>query len=120
MLSGIKSWARRCCCGTARRWTRFALCQFGPGTEAGSGKCYIKFGAARTGTAFEALLDACEVLAVGEHLSVINTGVNTARDGAYVRMIARGFRTDFLGVAMQNPNVPGYNRPGVYVLDDWR
>lgn len=98
----------------------FAVCQFGAGTEAGSGKCFIKFGAARTGTAFEALLDACEVLAAGEHLSVINTGVNTARDGAYVRMIARGFRTDFLGVAMQNPNVPGYNRPGVYVLDDWR
>ena len=98
----------------------FALCQSGPGTEAGSGKCYIKFAAARTGTAFEALLDACEVLAVREHLSVISAGVNTARDGAYVRMIARGFKTDFLGVAMHKPNVAGYNRPGVYVLDDWR
>ena len=98
----------------------FAVCHFGPGTEGGSGKCYIKFSAARNGSAFEALLDACEVLAAGEHLSVIATGVNTARDGAYVRMIARGFQTDFLGVAMQKPNVPGYNRPGVYVLDDWR
>ena len=98
----------------------FAACHFGTGTEAGSGKCYIKFGAARTAAAFEALLDACEVHAAGEHLSVIAAGVNTARDGAYLRMIARGFRTDFLGVAMQKPNAPGYNRPGVYVIDDWR
>ena len=24
------------------------------------------------------------------------------------------------GVAMQKANAPGYNRPGVYVIDDWR
>jgi GNAT superfamily N-acetyltransferase len=98
----------------------FALCQFGPGTEGGTGRCYIKFAAARTAAAFEALLDACEVFAFGESLSVIAAGVNTARDGAYLRMLARGFRTDFIGVAMQKPNIPGYNRPGVYVIDDWR
>jgi len=98
----------------------FAVCQFGPGTEGGSGRCYVKFGAARSAAAFEALLDACELLAAGEHLSVIAAGVNTARDGAYLRMLARGFRADFIGVAMQKPNVPGYNRPGVYVIDDWR
>jgi GNAT superfamily N-acetyltransferase len=98
----------------------FAVCHFGPGTEAGSGKCYIKFGSARTAPAFEALVEACEVLAAGEHLSVIAAGVNTARDGAYLRMIARGFQTDHLGVAMHKPNIPGYNRPGVYVIDDWR
>jgi hypothetical protein len=35
-------------------------------------------------------------------------------------MLARGFRTDRLGVAMAKPNEPGYNRPGVYLIDDWR
>jgi hypothetical protein len=65
-------------------------------------------------------LDACDVLAAMDHISLITAGVNTARDGAYLRMIARGFKTDFIGVAMQKPNIPGYNRAGVYVIDDWR
>ncbi len=33
---------------------------------------------------------------------------------------ARGFRTEFQGVAMHHPNEEGYSRPGVYVIDDWR
>jgi GNAT superfamily N-acetyltransferase len=98
----------------------FGVCHYGPGTEAGSGRCYVKFGAARNGSAFEALLDACEALAAAERLPMMVAGVNTARDGAYVRMIARGFRADYLGVAMHKPNVAGFNRSGVYVIDDWR
>jgi hypothetical protein len=47
-------------------------------------------------------------------------GVNTARHEAYQKMLAHGFRTDLHGVAMQRPNEPGYNRPGVYLIDDWR
>jgi len=35
-------------------------------------------------------------------------------------MKAKGFRTDFQGVAMQGFNESGYNRPDVYVIDDWR
>jgi hypothetical protein len=35
-------------------------------------------------------------------------------------MLARGFRTDFQGVAMHKPNEPGYNKPGIYLIDDWR
>ncbi len=35
-------------------------------------------------------------------------------------MLARGFSTDFQGVAMHRPCEPGYSRPGVYVIDDWR
>ena len=35
-------------------------------------------------------------------------------------MMERGFRTDMQGVAMERPNEAGYNRPGVYILDDWR
>ena len=102
----------------------FAVCHTGAGSEAGSGVCYIKFGAARPGTDaahyFDGLLDACEELASSQDLSNLSAGVNTARHEAYRQMLARGFRTDLLGVAMQKPNEPGYNRPGVYVIDDWR
>jgi hypothetical protein len=35
-------------------------------------------------------------------------------------MTARGFRTEFQGVAMHRGNKEGFSRPGVYVLDDWR
>jgi hypothetical protein len=35
-------------------------------------------------------------------------------------MLARGFRAELLGVAMEKPNEAGYNRPGVYLIDDWR
>jgi hypothetical protein len=34
--------------------------------------------------------------------------------------VAIGFRTEMTGVAMQKPNQPGYNRPDVFALDDWR
>ena len=35
-------------------------------------------------------------------------------------MRRHGFRPDFLGVIMDRPNEPGYNREGAYVIDDWR
>jgi hypothetical protein len=101
-----------------------AVCHYGAGTEAGGGRCYVKFAAARPGPAaeriFESLLDACEDLAVEERLTRIIGGTNLARQGAYLRMQAHGFRTEFQGVAMQKPNERGYNRSGVYVVDDWR
>lgn len=101
-----------------------AVCHCGPGTEAGSGTCYIKFGAARPGPnaeqAFDQLLDACEQMAAARGLSRLVAGVNTSRHEAYRRMMAHGFRTDFQGVAMQRPNDPAYNRPGVHLIDDWR
>jgi hypothetical protein len=46
--------------------------------------------------------------------------MNMARHEAYRTMLTRGFRTDFQGVAMHRANEPGYNRPGVYLIDDWR
>jgi hypothetical protein len=102
----------------------FAVCHSGAGTEAGSGVCYIKFGAARPGAdaeqKFNCLLDACEELASSQNLSCLTAGVNTARHEAYRQMLARGFRAELLGVAMQKPNENGYNRPGVYLIDDWR
>jgi GNAT superfamily N-acetyltransferase len=104
--------------------TALAICHIGPGTEAGSGTCYIKFGAVRPGLSaeqdFSRLFDACEELAWAQQLSRLVAGVNTARDEAYRQMLSRGFRTDVQGVVMSRPNEAGYNRPGIYLIDDWR
>jgi len=101
-----------------------AICHLGPGTEAGSDVCYVKFGAVRPGATaeqyFSRLLEACEEMASTQHVSRLRAGVNTARHEAYRQMLACGFRTDIQGVVMSRPNEPGYNRPGVYLLDDWR
>jgi len=35
-------------------------------------------------------------------------------------MRARGYRVTAQGVAMQRPHAEGFNRAGVYVMDDWR
>ncbi len=102
----------------------FAVCHSGPGTEAGSGTCYVKFGAVRPGPTagedFDRLLKACEEMASKSGLSRLAAGVSAARHEAYRVMLERGFRTDLQGVAMQRPNDAGYNRPGVYLIDDWR
>lgn len=102
----------------------FGVCHCGPGTEAGTGKCYVRFGAMRQvstpGRLFDWLLDACEALAAAQGMSRLEAGVNVARHEAYRAMLERGFRTDILGVAMHRPNEPGYNRAGVYLIDDWR
>jgi hypothetical protein len=101
-----------------------AICHCGPGSEAGSGVCYIKFAAVKSGAnaeqAFTRLLDACDEMAARRGLSVLVAGVNTARHEAYRQMLAYGFRSNMQGVVMQRPNEAGYNRPGVYLIDDWR
>jgi GNAT superfamily N-acetyltransferase len=106
------------------RLVGLAVCHYGPGTEAGSGVCYLKFGAVRSEPApeklFSHLLDACEQMAAAQGLPRLVAGVNTARNEAYRQMLARGFRIDFQGIAMQRPNEPAYNRQGVYLIDDWR
>ncbi|MER3447091.1 MAG: GNAT family N-acetyltransferase [Candidatus Dadabacteria bacterium] len=101
-----------------------AVCHWGADTEAGSGACYVKFGAVRPGSnaerVFDRLLDACEALALSKGMSRLVAGVNTGRHKAYHKMIARGFHADMQGVAMHRPNKSGYNRPNVYIIDDWR
>ncbi len=101
-----------------------AVCHCGGGTEAGNGACYGKFGAVRPGPEaavnFQRLLEGCLALAAARGLSRFTAGVNLARHEAYRAMLERGFRTDHQGVAMHRPNDPGYSRPGVYLLDDWR
>ncbi len=106
------------------RLMALAVCHVGAGTEAGSDVCYIKFAAVRPGPTaeqhFSDLLGACEELAVAQHVSRLRGGINTARHEAYRHMLARGFRTDIQGVVMSRPNEAGYNRSGVYLIDDWR
>lgn len=107
-----------------RRLIGLAVCHCGPGTEAGSGICYIKFGGAfsepNSATYFDRLIDACEIFAKGQGLSRLVAGVNTGRHGAYCKLISRGFRTEFQGVVMDKPNEPAYNNPETYLIDDWR
>lgn len=100
------------------------ICHSGPGTEAGSGICYVKFAAVRpspnSARVFESLLDACEQYARSQSAERLVAGVNTGRHNAYKMMIERGFRTDMQGIAMHRPNEPGYNRQDAYMIDDWR
>jgi len=106
------------------RLAGFGICHCGEGTEAGQGSCYVKFGAAQPGpgarNAFDQLLKACEHYAATRGLSRLVAGVNVARHAAYRRLLEAGFRTDLQGVAMQKPNEAGYNRPDVFLIDDWR
>lgn len=101
-----------------------AICHCGPGSEAGTDTCYIKFGAVRPSPGAEAfflqLLDGVETLADSRGLSRVVAGVSTSRHEAYGALLARDFRTELQGVAMHRPNTDGYSRPGVFVIDDWR
>ena len=102
----------------------FAVCHCGGGTEAGSGACFVKFGAVRPGQAaearFERLIDACEALAAERGLARLMAGVNTARQRAYRALLGRGYRAMINGVTMLRPDEPAYNRPDAYVIDDLR
>jgi len=108
----------------ASRLAGFAICHRGPASEAGAGCCFVKFGAVRSGPGaeerFVGLLDACSELAAVAGMPNVLAGVNFPREEAYRQMAASGFRTEISGVTMHRPNEPGYSRPGVYVLDDWR
>lgn len=101
-----------------------AICHCGPGTEEGSGTCYVKFGAVRPSqdspTYFDRLLAVCESFAKSQQLSRVTAGVNLGRHNAYRKMIEHHFRTDLQGVAMHKPNEAGYNTENIYVIDDWR
>lgn len=102
----------------------FAVCHCGPGTEAEPDACYVKFGAARPGSVaphwFNCLLTGCEALAAQRRLAKVVAGVNTARHEAYKSILQRGYGTTMQGLVMEKPNEPGYNRPEVFLIDDWR
>ena len=102
----------------------FAVCHCGRGTEAGAGNCYVKFGAIQPGPGVEnhfvRLLAACISFAHTVGLTRVEAGVSLAREEAYREMRATGFRTQIQGVCMHRPHEPGYHRPGIFVIDDWR
>jgi hypothetical protein len=102
----------------------FANVHCGPGSEAGSNACFIKFGATRPGPQaseyFDRLLYACEVFAASRGAAQLTAGVSLARQPAFKQMRARGFKIDLIGMNMHKPNEPGYHRPDAFVIDDWR
>ncbi len=101
----------------------FAVSHHGPGSEGGPAACYVKFGAVRggpgAGERFDLLLEACEALAALRGVA-IEAGTSLAREDAYRRMRARGYKAVTQGVAMQRPHAPGFNHASAYVIDDWR
>jgi GNAT superfamily N-acetyltransferase len=106
------------------RLAGFAVCHWGPASEAGADRLYIKFGAVRAepraGEYFSRLLDGAAALAREAGQRSVLAGVNLAREEAYRHMCARGFRSQMQVVTLHRPNEPGYSRPGVFALDDWR
>jgi N-acetylglutamate synthase-like GNAT family acetyltransferase len=102
-----------------------AVCHCGAGSEAGSGTCYVKFGAVRPGPGAEAqfaqLLDACNAFAAESGAERLVAGVSTGRLYAYRLLLERGFRADLVGVSMlSRPDEPAFDGPGDYVLNDLR
>ncbi len=98
----------------------FAVCHVGPGSEAETGTCYIKFAAALAATDFDRLVGACDAFAAGCGAVRLVAGMNTGRRDAYRILLQRGFAADLIGVTMHRPDEPGYSRPDAYVIDDWR
>jgi predicted N-acetyltransferase YhbS len=104
--------------------TGLAVCHVGPHTEAGSGTCYVKFGAVLPGQGaaqrFERLLDACAAFATSRDVRMLLVGTSTAQHDAYRILLGRRFRTVLQGIRMHRPNEPGYCRADRFIIDDWR
>jgi len=100
----------------------FAICHIGAGSEASSGNMFVKFAAVPSGAPadFARLLASCEAVAAQAGASRISAGVNVGRTEAYRTMQSMGYRAGIVGVAMLRPGGRGYNRPDVFVVDDWR
>jgi len=98
----------------------FAVCHFGHGSEATTNSCLIKFAAARDQSQFDRLVDGCLSFAGRAGATHLTTGVNTARHEAYNSLLKMKFSLDRLGLAMIRSDQCGFNRPGIFVLDDWR
>ena len=101
-----------------------AICHAGAGSEAGSGNCYVKFGAVRPGPGtprlFGLLVDACKRLAADRGAGILVAGANAGREQAWRALVEMGFRRDFQGVTMHRPNESGYSTANSFVIDDWR
>jgi GNAT superfamily N-acetyltransferase len=102
----------------------FAVCHTGPGSEAGTGTCFVKFGAVLPGPGaagrFTRLLTACESFAAEEGAQAVVAGVNAARRGAHQALLDRGYRAQLVGVTMHKPDESAYHDESAWVIDDWR
>jgi GNAT superfamily N-acetyltransferase len=102
----------------------FAVCHLGSGTEAGGGRCYVKFGAVRPGPAAEGsfadLVEGCAALGAARGARTLVAGVNTGRRRAYAALLRDGFRIQHLGVCMTRGGLVGYSGPDDWVMDDLR
>jgi GNAT superfamily N-acetyltransferase len=102
----------------------FAVCHTGPGSEAGTGTCFVKFGAALPGPGadqrFARLLTACEAFAAQQGAQAVVAGVNAARRGAHQALLDRGYRAQLVGVTMHKPDESAYHDESAWVIDDWR
>ena len=58
--------------------------------------------------------------AASEGVRIVAAGLNMARTAAYKQLAAAGCRAVQYDVAMQRPNVEGFNRADAFVLDDRR
>jgi hypothetical protein len=103
----------------------FAVCHSGPGSEAGSGVCYIKFAAVRPGTRaarnLARLLHKVAAFAAASQAQKITAGVNLARRESFQSLLEAGFRVESQGIAMETGDASsGYNHARTFILDDWR
>jgi N-acetylglutamate synthase-like GNAT family acetyltransferase len=102
----------------------FAVCHYGPASEAGADACLIKFAAIRPGPtaqqSFDDMLAACKMLATEAGMQRLFAGVNTGCGDAYRHLLARNFQIEMQGVNMHRPNDAGYYRADLFLLDDWR
>jgi GNAT superfamily N-acetyltransferase len=102
----------------------FAVCHTGPGSEAGTGTCFVKFGAALPGPGaadrFSRLLTACEAFAAQQGAQALVAGVNAGRRGAHQALVDRGYRAQLIGVTMHKPDESAYHDERAWVIDDWR
>jgi hypothetical protein len=69
---------------------------------------------------FDRLLDAIERFAADRGAERVEAGVSMAREKAFHALRERGYRVGFQGIAMHRPNDPGYSKPAVFAIDDWR
>jgi GNAT superfamily N-acetyltransferase len=102
----------------------FAVCHIGAGTEACSGEVYVRFGMVRPGSGrnqrLKALVAGVEALGRDRGAPSIQFGCNLSHRETYRTLVAAGYRSDFIGVAMVSGPDLAYLRPEFDVLDDWR
>lgn len=103
----------------------YASCQFGARTEADSVCAKVTFAAARDAESFDRLLKAVLEWARSRGAKKVEAGTNMGRRQAFRMMRSSGWMPQFNLVAMEKvvdepEDSPGYDRPNVFAIDDWR